>query len=349
MTRRVLRSRTPDRGARAATTHAVMHTGKRYRLVETLFWTRREAILMVIAAAVPALLSLNLDWRWIEIPWVPIALLGTASAFTVGFRNNATYARTWEARTIWGGIVNSSRSWGIMVRDFVPDAATVLVHRHIAWLTALRYQLRESRPWETMDRPENLYFQQHSYVIAERDGALPAELARLLGPAEAERVLAHANRATAILALQSEHLRALVEAGALDAYRHVALVGQLELLLTEQGRCERIKNYPYPRQFATLNHWFIQLFVLLVPFGMVQEFRTHDRVAAWLAIPFSLIVTWLFHVLEKVGESTENPFEGSANDVPITALSRTIEIDLRQMLGEREVPPPLAPVNAILM
>jgi putative membrane protein len=80
-----------------------------------------------------------------------------------------------------------------------------------------------------------------------------------------------------------------------------------------------------------------------------HEFRRVGTSAVWLTIPFSVVVTWLFLALEKVGESTENPFEGGANDVPITAISRTIEIDLRQMFGERDVPPPLAPSNAILM
>jgi putative membrane protein len=304
----------------------------------------------------------GLDWHWLEVPWVPIAMLGTASAFTVGFRNNATYARTWEARQIWGGIVNASRTWGLMARDLVgveggvdarddggADAARVLVHRHIAWLTALRYQLREPRSWENMDRADNRAYKERNYTIAEHDGALPSELARLLGPAEADRVLAQANRATAILAVQSAHLRALAERRALDAFRHVALARQLAELLDQQGRCERIKNFPYPRQFATLNYWFIRLFVWLVPFGMLQEFRRIDGVAIWLTIPFSVVVTWLFLALEKIGEGTENPFEGTSNDVPITALSRTIEIDLRQMLDEADVPPPLTPVHAILM
>lgn len=383
-----------------------MHTGKRYRLRELVAWTRRETLVMTTIAVVPTLLSVGVGWRWLEVPWVPIAMLGTASAFTVGFRNNATYARTWEARQIWGGIVNASRAWGLMARDLVdaassapsalaPSAAAVppasgaavvaiapavharttrapalalapalaptasgagdvdavrhLVHRHLAWLTALRYQLREPRGWENMDRPDNRAYRERYYTVPEHDGALPTELARLLPAGEADHVLTQANRAAAILALQSAHLRALASAGALDAFRHVALARQVAELLDLQGRCERIKNFPYPRQFATLNYWFIRLFVWLVPFGMVQEFRRLDQVAIWLTIPFSVVVTWLFLALEKVGESTENPFEGSANDVPITALSRTIEIDLRQMLGEADVPPPLAPVHQILM
>ena len=337
-----------------------MHTGKRYRLREVLVWTKRETIFMTAVATLPTVLFATVGWEWLVIPWVPVAMLGTASAFTVGFRNNATYGRLWEARQIWGGIVNASRTWALLVRDFIAptprrDATATaelhrrLVHRHIAWLTALRYQLREPRGWENLDRPDNRAFQRRYYTIAEHDGGLGDSLRALLGEAEATRVLAAANRATAIAAQQSEELALLATDGSLEPNRHVALARQLAELLDLQGRCERIKGFPYPRQFATLNYWFIRLFVWLVPFGMLQEFRRLGDAAIWLTIPFSVVVTWIFLALEKVGESTENPFEGGANDVPITALSRTIEIDLRQMLGEPDVPPPLTPVNAILM
>lgn len=337
-----------------------MHTGKRYRLREVLIWTKRETAFMTAVATLPTVLYAVLGWDWIVIPWVPVAMLGTASAFTVGFRNNATYGRMWQARQIWGGIVNASRTWALLVRDFIAPTATRdadataalhrrLVHRHIAWLTALRYQLREPRGWENMDRVDNRAFQRRYYTVAEHDGGLERALRTLLGDAEAAKVLAAANRATAIAAQQSADLGALGADGTIETNRHVALARQLAELLDLQGRCERIKGFPYPRQFATLNYWFIRLFVWLVPFGMLQEFARLGGAAIWLTIPFSVIVTWIFLALEKVGESTENPFEGGANDVPITALSRTIEIDLRQMLGETEVPPPLTPVNAILM
>lgn len=82
---------------------------------------------------------------------------------------------------------------------------------------------------------------------------------------------------------------------------------------------------------------------------MLNEFQKLGDVMVWLTIPFSAIVGWIFMAMEKVGESTENPFEGGANDVPITAMTRTIEIDLREMLDEKELPPALMPVNNILM
>lgn len=343
-----------------------MYTAKRYRIRDVLNWTGRETTVIILIATLPTVLVVGLGWTWLAVPWVPIAMLGTASAFTVGFRNNATYARTWEARQIWGSIVNASRAWGIMARDLIETdvqtsadpqtaleapsvLARLLVHRHIAWLTALRYQLRQPRGWENMDRADNLAFRSRYFVVAEADGALPALLRELLGTDEATKVLANANAATSIIALQSDTLRTLARRGVLDSVRHAALVRQLADLFEHQGRCERIKSFPYPRQFATLNYWFIRLFVWLVPFGMLQEFQRVDHRLVWLSIPFSVVVTWIFLALEKVGESTENPFEGNANDVPITALARTIEIDLRQMIGEVDVPAPLTPVNNILL
>ncbi len=120
-------------------------------------------------------------------------------------------------------------------------------------------------------------------------------------------------------------------------------------LYEQQGKCERIKNFPYPRQFSSINLFFIRLFTFVVPFGLLNEFQKLGDVYVWLNIPFSLIVTWVFMSLERVGEATENPFEGGANDVPITALSRTIESDLREMLDETTLPPAITPVNNILM
>lgn len=337
-----------------------MHTGRRYRLLEVLLWTRRELVVMTLVAALPTAAYAVLGWEWLEVPWVPVAMLGTASAFTIGFRNNATYGRLWEARQIWGAIVNASRSWAIHVRDLavpaapgVPEAAAALqqtlLHRHIAWLTALRYQLREPRVWEDAGRPDNVAFRARYLTVPEHDGALPAELERLLGTAEAAHVMAQGNRAAAILSLQSADIATLARDGRLDSVGHVALLRLLTDQYEQQGKCERLKNFPYPRQFATANYWFIRVFAVLVPFGMLQEFRSLEHGWVWLTIPFSVLVTWIFRALEKVGESSENPFAGGANDVPITSMSRAIEIELRAMLGESPLPAPITPVNEILL
>jgi len=82
---------------------------------------------------------------------------------------------------------------------------------------------------------------------------------------------------------------------------------------------------------------------------MVGEFSKLGENFSWLTVPFSALVSWIFHTLEKIGEATENPFQGGPNDIPITSLSRTIEIDLREMLDETNLPDPIVAENNILM
>ena len=334
-----------------------MHAGRRYSLKEFLYWTRRDIYVLIVFAAIPTILFQLLHWKWLALPWVPIALIGTAAAFIVGFRNTQTYNRLWEARQIWGAIVNTSRSWGIMAKDFVgnnenQDYATIhrqLIYRHIAWLSALRFQLRESRTWENIkNKVSNLEYSK-LYGVDEWNSKLEDILQQFLSQEELQYVLSKKNRATHIISLQSAQLKTLREKGLLDPLNHVEMENLLVNLYEQQGKCERIKNFPYPRQFATINQLFIRCFVALIPFGMLNEFQKLGDVMVWLTIPFSAIVGWIFMAMEKVGESTENPFEGGANDVPITAMTRTIEIDLREMLDEKELPPALMPVNNILM
>ena len=341
-----------------------MHAGHHYSLKEVLRWTRREILTVLIIGLVPTMLYAGLGWRWVAMPWVPIALVGTATAFVVGFKNNATYSRLWEARQIWGAIVNASRAWTVQVREFAAadapvlgagpnspdwnDARQQLVYRHLAWLTALRFQLREPRAWETMPQAPSADFGQ-TYQVAEQPGRLPGELARYLAPAEAAYVLGKKNRATHLLGQQSRQLKALADDGYLETFRYLQLTRALTDLYEQQGKCERLKNFPYPRQFATINLFFVRLFVFLVPFGLLPEFEKLGARHVWLTIPFSALVSWIFMTMEKMGESTENPFEGGPNDVPITALARTIEIDLRELLDETDLPAALQPVGDILM
>lgn len=327
-----------------------MHVGRHYSLVEVMFWTRRETAIFVVLAAAPTLLFQLAGWTWLGVPWLPIALVGTAVAFITGFKNNASYGRLWEARQIWGGIVNTSRSFTMQVRSFVEDegAHATLVRRHLAWMTALRFALREPRTWETAQRVDNVEYSAW-YRVPERDGDLGAELGRLIDAEEQAYVMARKNRATHLIALQSQMLAGLARAGRISEVRHVELERTLALLLEHQGKCERIKNFPYPRQFATLNLLFVWLFILLVPFGLLLEFQKLGPGLVWMTIPCSVIVAWVFHMMDKIGESSENPFEGSPNDVPISAMSRAIEIDLREMLGEQELPAALQPSNNILM
>lgn len=335
-----------------------MHAGRRYSLKEFLYWTRRDIYVLAVFALIPTTFFYFLHWKWLAIPWVPIALIGTAAAFIVGFRNTQTYNRLWEARQIYGSIINTSRAWGMMVKDFINENASEeelheahqqLIYRHIAWLTALRFQLREPRIWENIkSKPSNLEYAR-LYTIEEWENSLEDSLKPFLSERALSYVLSKKNRATHIISLQSQQLKELKEKGWLDPFKYLELEQVLVDFYEQQGKCERIKNFPYPRQFATISQMFVRLFVSLIPFGVLNEFQKLGDWQVWFSLPFSVTVGWIFLAMERVGESTENPFEGSANDVPITAMSRTIEIDLLEMLDEEHIPPAKTPVNSILM
>lgn len=132
-----------------------MHTGRRYTPLEFIKWTRRDLYWMLFIAAIPTLLYW-LEYWFIALPFQPIAILGTAVAFIVGFKNNASYNRIWEARQIYGAIINDSRSFAYTLRDNAggrhADRVRRMFYRHFAWLTAMRFQLREPRPWEICKR-----------------------------------------------------------------------------------------------------------------------------------------------------------------------------------------------------
>jgi ion channel-forming bestrophin family protein len=332
-----------------------MHSGRRFKLTEVIYWTRRDLYIFTVLSCIPTALYYFFNIHFLIIPWVAIGLIGTAAAFLVGFKNTQTYNRLWEARQIWGSIINTSRTWGILARDTIHSSSTetqLLVKRHIAWLTALRYQLREPRVWENMKLKSNIEYARF-YKVPEHETKLEDELKKYLSEDELSYILSKKNRATQIISLQSKHLKQLKTDGKVSEFDFIELEKTLSTLYEHQGKSERIKNFPYPRQFATVNQMFIRLFIGILPFGILQEFaKLSENVGhwfIWVTVPCSIVVGWVFHVMERIGEATENPFEGGANDVPITNISRTIEIDLLEMIDEKNIPEPITPVNNILL
>lgn len=193
------------------------------------------------------------------------------------------------------------------------------------------------------------------YEIPERVSKLEDELKPLLSESDYDYILKEKNRATQLSALQSKDLAELYQSGKINDFQWSLLQQSLSKFTDNQGKAERIKNFPYPRNFSSITTYLMVLFVLSVPFGLFNEF---DKIGAgtfleghsiWLNIPFTMILTWVFLSLDTVGESSMNPFEGSANDVPITQISRTIEIDMRDMLDEQNLPSPIAPKNNIVL
>jgi len=338
-----------------------MNTSSHYRLLHFIPWTRTKIYRMLILSIVPTVLFYFFDCRWLGIPWVPIALLGTATAFISGFKNTQTYNRTWEARQVYGAIINSSRSFGILIKDFIRSEDKVLekqlhreiIYRHFAWLTALRFQLRETKSWENVKTKSYNREYLKYYKVPEWESSLDEELKQFLSEEEHRYILSTKNRATQIIALQSSELRKLNEEEKISGFNYGLIESHLKELYDQQGKCERIKNFPYPRQFSSINLYFTNALCLLLPLGFIGEFsKMTEKFGVniiWLVIPFSILLGWVFLVLEQIGESTENPFEGNANDIPITQISRNIEIDLREMLGETELPPALQPENNIIL
>jgi putative membrane protein len=156
---------------------------------------------------------------------------------------------------------------------------------------------------------------------------------------------------------QGDRLRALVQEGFLDSYRQVAMMGILAACYDMQGACERIKNTPFPRQIANFGLMFTWVFIFLLPLAFVDIFESEtdlhilstDRSLEYVLVmvPFTVLISWVFYIMEKVSDSTEDPFEGATTDVPISTLCRVIEIDLKQMLGAEDVPEPLAPIDGV--
>jgi ion channel-forming bestrophin family protein len=335
-----------------------MHIGRSYKLSEFLIWTIRNIFWLIVIGTIPTVLYQEFGLKWLAIPWVVISLLGTATAFIVGFKNIQTYNRTWEARDIWGTCMSSSRAWATMCIDFLnnKERSKDLIYRHLAWLTALRYQLRVNKTWETATLNYNRVHHKY-FTVPERESPVEEELAKYLSEDELKHILTTKNRAAQLLRLQASDVKKLYGEESFNDSKFFEMHKTVREFFAIQGRTEKIKNFPFPRQYATITAILVKFFCFLLPFGMLEEFDKLNNEnlgflngnMVWLVIPFSVLISWVFSTLRRVGESTENPFEGNANDVPISEMSRIVEIDLREMLGEKDLPEALQPQNNIIL
>ncbi len=298
---------------------------------------------------------LFLGWEHIDIPFQPLSVIGIAVAFYIGFKNSQSYDRFWEGRKIWGGIVNYSRTWANNVLSYVendPEAQRVLIYRHLAWINALRVQLRQPSSFSMKEnRSVEKIFARHG----ERNPVCTG-LDSFLSTEEDADLENRKNVATHLIKNQGLHLKQLLKEEKITEFDKQIFHNNLEEMYNLQGRCERIKNTPFPRQYAYFSTLFTWLFVLLLPFGLLNVFENQlieiKETNVWwfmaLMIFFSVLISWIFITMEKVGSNSEDPFEGRINDVPMTALCRTIEIDLRDMLNEDNLPEKVSAKDNIL-
>jgi putative membrane protein len=267
-------------------------------------------------------------WKWLALPDIPLSIFGGVIGVIAGFRNASTYARWWEARTIWGGIVNNSRSFAREVLSLiaVPGAGEAaepkltevkrkLVLLQVAYVHALRNHLRDSPPWH--------------------------DLAGLISEDDMERLRIYNNVPLAIQQNISSLVAQCYQLGWIDTIRWVSLDRTLSVLMEFQGAAERIKNTPMPPLYDMFIRRFITIYCLLLPLGMVASLKLLTPVG-------STFVGFIFLVLDRIGRDLETPFENLIHDCPLTAITRTVEINLKQMIGETDIPEPLAPVEGIL-
>ncbi len=262
-------------------------------------------------------LYIGRGWAWLGQDNLPLPLFGTAVALIVTLRNNAAYARWWEARALWGQVVNDSRSFvrGLIAMTGDPALQVRLTRQQVAYALALRHHLLRRPPWPDIER--------------------------LLTPETVARVRLASNVPLALQADIADRLGTARRAGLVDPMSLTALNASLSALSSAQGGLERIKNTPLPRQYNLLPRVFALVFCGLLPFGMVHDLG--------LLTPFgSALVGFMFLALDRVGLELEDPFEGSVHDVPMQAITRAIEVDLHQMVGQTSNPPAIESRDGVL-
>lgn len=299
----------------------------------------------------------------LAVPIEPVATMGIAVSLYLGFKSSQAYARWWEARTIWGGIVNDSRIWGSAVRALThgPDGAPlddasklVLVRRHLAWVNALAFQLRKARKLALSHLPR--VFDHYRQLDDPAFHQKAESYLRFLADDELETVPGYVNPPTQLLNRQSDALARLAREGRLESIPHVHLQTILERCYDHQGQCERLKNTTFMPPVQVFGRMFTWVFLVLLPPAFIDIFENkavlhqfadqQARDYMFFVIPISMCLSWIFFFMEKISESMEAPFEAGPNDVPISTLCRVIEIDLMQMM-DQPAPAKLEPVRGV--
>lgn len=254
-----------------------------------------------------------------EAPELPLTIFGSALALFLGFRTNSAYQRWWEGRSLWGLMINASRSLARAARNFLPDDPArdlkrTIVLRHVAYVNALRCQLRK--------QPAD------------------AQVLRFLSRGEAEPALQRTNIANGILDGTSRRIDDARRNGWVDTIQQTHIEGLLVDISNAQGGMERLKNTPLPNQYRFFPVLFTRLFCILLPIGLVETLGIATPVG-------STVAGLMFLAALQIGDDLVDPFANTIHDVPLAAMCRTIEIDLLQAIGD-EAPPPLQPIKGVL-
>lgn len=251
-------------------------------------------------------------------PGLPITLFGSVLALILGFRSTSAYARWWEGRGLWGLMINANRNLARGARNFLPAGhglARAIVLRQVAYVNALRCQLRRI-PMDTQTLPD-------------------------LPPAEAGQALTYANAANAILDGTGHLIAQARQQGMIDTIQQTQLESILVDMANAQGGMERLKNTPLPAQFRVFPNLFTHLFCVLLPIGLVESLGPATPLG-------STVAGIMFLAVLAIGDHLVDPFANTIHDLPLEAMCRTIEIDLKQGLGEAAPAPVTPDANGVL-
>lgn len=289
---------------------------------------------VAVATAVLVLRLGRPEDEWLVLPFAPVGALAAALAIVVALRANTAYQRWWEARTAWQGVVTSSRVLGRQIVAATGDAIAtgkggtpddVLRYRREVLLTVVAFA--------------------HALRHRLRGTDATADLRRLLPDTESATLTRAENVPNMILTRLGVLLKDGVRHERVGPFDPIAIEPNLTALHTWAGGAERIKDTPIPRQYPFFSRVFITVLVTLLPFGLADLL---DGPALWWLVPLSAIGGGLFILLERTSEVIDSPFTNSTADVPLTALCVTVERDLREQLGEVELPPAPVPVGGYL-
>jgi putative membrane protein len=290
-----------------------------------LSWQWKSIAMFLVAAVIVVGADTSLNIEHLRLEAMPVGVVGGAIGIFVSFRTNSAYDRWWEGRKLWGRLINVSRHFTSQALGYIGtrgaegrELAEALVKRHIAYVHVLRCLLRGQDPLE--DEHARAY----------------------LSEADRERLRGDSNMTHALLHWQLTDITAEADAGRLDERRLEVMDQSIRVLLDVQGGCERIKKTPMPRGYGYFAERLIWMFSILLPLALVG---THG----WLTVPISVIVCFAFAIIGEVGRVLEDPFTMFWPALPLSALSKTIEINLRHRIGETDVPALPKPIDGILM
>ncbi|MES2560471.1 MAG: bestrophin family ion channel [Bacteroidota bacterium] len=255
-----------------------------------------------------------------EMPLTIPAFIGTAISVLLSFKLSQSYDRWWEARKVWGAIVNDSRSFVIQLQTLTARGNNTIIKkvafRQIAWCYSLGQSLRGLDPTENLEK--------------------------FISPEDLAELEQHTNKPLALIGMHAIDIQGLKENGQLEIFSQLQLDDTLVRLCDSQGKAERIKTTVFPVTYRLFLHGIIYLFIVTLSVALRD-------VAGYFEIPLLLLISGAFLLLEKSATHMQDPFENRPTDTAMTAIARTIEINIKQLLKESDIPLPHQPGKFYLL